>query len=120
MEANITNKSHASTPRKRQSTAYLGYMNSTQDVKVTFSLTGSSSTHNLCSEYEIPTKLAPILKSYLRAAKNYLEGRSLPTPGIERFRLGIASFHKNPKLEKLFFKKSLIHRRGINVLRGPE
>ena len=61
MEANITNKSHASTPRKRQSTAYLGYLNSTQNVKVRFSLTGSSFTHNLCNEkanprIEIPTK----------------------------------------------------------------
>ena len=88
MEANITNKSCAITPRKRQSKAYLGYLNSTQDVKVTFSLIGSSSTHNLCSEkantrIEIPTKLVPILKRYWRAAKTYLEGRSLPTPGLD-------------------------------------
>ena len=83
MEANITNKSQASTPRKRQSTAYLGYLNSTQDVKVTFSLTGWLSTHNLCSEkanprIEIPTKTRD--KGRMRPM-----GCSLPTPALKSY-----------------------------------
>ena len=79
MEANITNKSHASTPRKRQSTAYLGYLNSTQDVKVIFSLTGSSSTQNLCSEkanprIESPTKTRASSEKLLAGRKKLLGG----------------------------------------------
>ena len=80
MEANITNKSHDSTPRKGQSTAYLGYPNSSQDVNVTFSLIGSSSTHNLCSEkanprIEIPTKSRANSEKLLAGRKKLLGGQ---------------------------------------------
>ena len=79
MEANITNNSHASTSRNRQSTAYLGYLNSTQDVKVTFSLIGPSSTHNLCSEkakprIEIPVKTRSNSEQLLAGRKKLLGG----------------------------------------------
>ena len=80
MEVNITRKqSHASTQRTRQSTANVGYLNSTQDVKVTFSLIGSSSTHNLCSEkanprIEIPTKTRANSEKLLAGRKKVLGG----------------------------------------------
>ena len=77
MEANITNKSHASTPR--QSTSNVAYLNVTQDVKVIYSLTGSSSTHNLCSEkanprIEIPTKTRANSEKLLGGRKKLLRG----------------------------------------------
>ena len=89
MQANITSKqSQGSTPRKRQSTPNVGYMDSIQDAEATFSLTRSSSTHSLCSvsanpKIEIPTTLFPIAISCWRAAKNDSDGRSLPIPVIE-------------------------------------
>jgi len=74
-----TKQSHASTLRKRQSTANVSYLNYTQDVKVMLSLTGSSSTHYLCSEkaytrIEIPTRTHGNSEKLLAGRKKLLGG----------------------------------------------
>ena len=74
-----TKQSHASPPRKRQYTSNVGYLNCTQDVKVKFSLTGSSSTHYLCSEkanprIEIPTTTRVNSEKLLAGRKKLLGG----------------------------------------------
>ena len=74
-------QSQASTRRKRQSTPSVGYTDCAQDVEVTFSPTGLSSTLYLCSGKANLKIESP--KATHASPKTLLAGLSLPIPGVK-------------------------------------